>query len=348
MHDLYNLLNELFENKMSDVVLLHGTEQYLKETAIEAIAVHYIGEGMRELDFVHFNASDMDMVKVIESTSTLTMFSPARVTLVTDIDAKQHGSDLLRGEAEEALIDLIKAVPEPNILILTSKGKSKTKIVNAVKKNGKLFDMRRLTHDELRSFIIKQLAERDCDCDTDIAEEIAVLSGYLNNEASSDLYELANDLSKIAAYSQGRRVTRSDVTDLLADDANSYVFSLANAVKSRNGEEAYRILKNMLAKKRSTFSILPVFIFQFEDMLVYKEMSKAGFLKADMQKNMGNQPFRLSKAQSLSKNYSYEELAALLKIMYSLGDDIKSGLLSDALAIELLISRMLESAPHTR
>ena len=41
MHDLYNLLNELFENKMSDVVLLHGTEQYLKETAIEAIAVHY-------------------------------------------------------------------------------------------------------------------------------------------------------------------------------------------------------------------------------------------------------------------------------------------------------------------
>lgn len=348
MHDLYNLLSELFENKMSKVVLLHGTEQYLTETAINAIAAHYIGEEMRELDFVHFTAGDMDIAKVIESTSTLTMFSTARVTLVTDIDAKQHGSDVLRGEDEEALIGLINNMPEPNILVLTSKGKSKTKILNAVKKNGNLFDMRRLTHDELRSFVIKQLAERGCDCDTDIAEEIAVLSGYLNNEATNGLHDLANDLSKIAAYALGRQVCRSDLADLLADDANSYVFALANAVKSKNGEEAYRILRNMLAKKQSTFSILPIFIFQFEDMLVYKEMSKAGFSKADMQKHMGNQPFRFSKAQSLSKNYTYEELAVLLKMMYSLGDDIKSGLLSDALAIELLISRMLESKIHAQ
>ncbi len=351
MHDLYKLLNELNKNQAPNVILLHGPEDYLTDMAIEAVTGHYMEPEMLPLDFLRFTAGESSIEEIAEAAATLTMFSRGRVIMLSDVDKKEHGHDVIRGEAEERLIALINDMPAGNVLILVSKGKSKTKINNAVKKSGAPYEMRRLTHDELKSFIAKQLSAMECDFDERLAEEIAVLSGYLNNESSSGLHDLVNELRKIAAYSRSGKISRADVAELMADDDNSYVFALSNAVKSKNCDETYRILHNMLTRKQSTFSILPIFIFQFEDMLIYKEMHRGNYPLPEIQKRMGGQIVRLNKARSLADNYTYEEIAELLSLMYALGDHIKSGLLPNSLAIELLLSRMIvppRPSSHTK
>jgi len=90
------------------------------------------------------------------------------------------------------------------------------------------------------------------------------------------------------------------------------------------------------------FALLPRVIDQFETMLGWKEMeAKGGY---DAAKRLELLPvkhdWQMKKLGALSKKYTAGELGAILRRLYALDRDIKSGDVSERLALTLLIAEI--------
>ncbi|HEY3291017.1 MAG TPA: hypothetical protein VGK87_12875, partial [Anaerolineae bacterium] len=65
------------------------------------------------------------------------------------------------------------------------------------------------------------------------------------------LRKLDNELEKLVAYANGRKIETSDVETLVADEEISDMFKFIDAVSLRDGREAYRLMSGILARGES-------------------------------------------------------------------------------------------------
>lgn len=322
--------SDLKAGNIKNVLLLYGKEQYLVKWAVDMLVKKYVDSECRVFDYHVLDPEKTTPDDIVENCETLSFFSEKRVVHLPGFD-----------EDDKRLSDYIKNIPDTCLLVLTSeKADKRKKLYKEAVSHGAAYDFGPLDEHVLKTFIEKRFALLGKKIKPNVTAELIGLSGYYLKETEYTLFNMENEIKKIAAHADGDEIMISDVLGALSGDVETYVFSLIDAVGMGRKEEAFKLLYNILSSGSSIFLILSLLASQYETILEVKELREEGKLTAQMQSILGVHEFRIRKAAGAEGSYSKAGLKEILKKIYQVEKDIKTGLMEQVLALEVLISEI--------
>ena len=307
---------DAFTLKKSDITggayLLKGDDVYLKQVA-EKVFRSLLPEDSLSL-YVLERVAD-----VKEITACLGVYNfdgTPNVVLVKDIDKKMDESD------HKSLTAAIKNGFEPDILVffdetnLTSEKKLLTEI-----------DCARPNKYRCVSFITKLFGNG---IENDAAE---LLADYTD----CDLAKIENERFKLTSYCGERKVTVSDVENLVAEDREIKFFAFASDVISKNKVSAMKNLEKMRKYGESNAAILSTLTSQFQRMLY---CSLSNLSDEELATLLRIKPYAVKMARQ-NKNISKKQLIDIFSMLLDYEYKFKSGVMSDETALNLALGTLL-------
>ena len=338
------IINDLKGGTIKNVVLLYGVEEFLVSWSKDMLIDKYVSEATRSMDLITFEPGEFgsnEMYRLEEACSTFPMFSERKVVVVEGYkDAWNSKSDFLA--------DYVKAVPDHVLLIITvpepepDKRKYKhvleTKLKKEIEKLGNVYNFAPLSEDALKKFIIKRVQGQGKVISQPAVNTLMQHSGYLNNEIDYALYNLENDIKKMAALAKGNEITEEDVVRAVSDNVEHNVFKMLDSISSNNKEAAFKLLSDMIRSGKQLAQILSTISRQLELMLMVKELEQKGFNKFKISKEIKVHEYKVQKAMGFARSYSVKDLKRITKMAYDIDYQHKSGLLDTQLGLEMLIA----------
>jgi DNA polymerase III delta subunit len=335
-------------------VLLFGEESYLVDHYERVLRKKYISGGMESLDCTRIFWEARDVTGTVSdikaACDTLPMMSACRVVTVSVPDGDENSL----GQAEaKALAGYVPSVPETAVLIIsTSSIPKNSSLYKAISVGGNAYEFDRLGRADLAAFIRGRFKRAGVSAPSEVIGEIISVSGYLDRTPRSDLFRLDSDVTNIAAYAkeaqgesggsvEGGVITMADVAACMGTSIETDVFAMLDAVSAGRKGDSLELLRNMTARGENVFGMLALLTGQFEIMLGYKELRARRTSNSDIMKALGvKSEFRLRKAAGFADRYDAKRIAELLRRLYRVDRDIKSGLYDERLALTMFVAEM--------
>jgi DNA polymerase-3 subunit delta len=341
-HAYKKIESDLKGEEFKNVVLLFGKEQYLVKWATDRILGKYTNEECRTFDFFEIDSEKVTFPLIVEACETLSLFSEKRVVYLSDF-ALISGGKLknITEDDEKKLIEYIKEVPSTCILIIASETADKRKkLYKEIASCGNVYEFGPLDERSLKSFVEKRFASSGKRIRASVVDEFINHSGYFHKEADYTLHNIVNEVNKISAHAIGDEILLSDVLEVVSGDIEANIFAMIDAASRNKKDEAFRMLYNILGTGGNIFHALALLASQFEIILEVKEMREEGKLIAQMQSILNIHEFRIKKAISVCDAYSVDELKDILQRIYQVERNIKTGLMEQTLAFEVMLSQI--------
>lgn len=329
--------NDLKENKIKNVCLLWGREQFLTEWAENEIIKAYSNEVSRQFDVSGFDGEEADIYQIIEACETLPLFSEKKLVIVDKLPVLE-GKKSAAGEA--ALTAYIKNPAESTILVFACGEKidKRMSIYKNLSKNGSIYEFASLEPKELKSWIKKRFRTyKKTVSDKDISLLIE-LSGYYDRDSEYTLYHFENDISKVILHSEGTEITSEDIEKSVSGSLGRNVFALIDCVGAGDKKRALQMLDDMLLYGDYEMLIISLLFRQYENILKVKQLLREGRSRGEIAGMLGAKDFLVGKWQSLGRKYSEEDLKKIVRRIYE-GDKMsKLGNIDVRLFMELFIA----------
>jgi DNA polymerase-3 subunit delta len=323
-------------------VLLHGAEGLLTETYTKRLAEQFVKPAAGMLDFMRFDGEETEADAIIASCDTLPMMSEKRVVLVSNFPADERTHTSAKAKA---LADYLPLLPASTLLIFTAAAFPKrSALYKSLTANGKVYEFGRLDKDDLHAFIRGRFKAAGKVASNEVADAVARTSGYFERDSAIDLFSIAGDIKRVAAYAapnEDRAVGLVDVAACMGTLDETHVFALLDSICSGRKGEALELLENITSKGEAAYRLLALLTGQFEIMLGYREMRERAYSFPEMCKALGiRSDYRLKKAAGFADKYSVSTLMKLLDRLYRVDRDIKTGLYGERLALTMFIAEM--------
>ena len=220
------------------------------------------------------------------------------------------------------------------------KKKDKPVLYGTVIECGSIYDFKVLSETDLKKFVMKRLRGMGKAISSRALNTLISSSGYYNKDVDYALYNLENDIKKIVALAEGGEITESDVINGISDNIEHAVFKMLDAISQNRKDTAFRLLNDMLRSGEPAMRILANITGQLELMLEVRECLSAGMNQKAIPKAVGAHEYRVHKAVKFSSGYNEKELRRILVNAFETDVRIKSGILDDKLALEMLIAEI--------
>lgn len=339
--------SDLESGALSGAVLLFGREQYLVRNAIEAITDRYVNPAVKELDLTKLEAGTFTQRSLTEQCETLPVFSEKRVVLVSNFPLLEGKQAKGFGEADEAeLAGYVRELPETTLLVFVNeKVDKRSKLYKAIPKS---YEFGPVERDVLEAFARRTLKPFGKTISREAFRSLLELTGYYpdafrktaQREYEYTLYNLENDLKKLAGGTENAEITEEDVAGLVGSNLETDVFRILDAAFEGKTGESLEQLRNLLKSGESAFKILGLLVSQLEIMAVVKEMQEGMQSLPAMVDALGVHEFRVKKSLPLVRNHSAEHLKELFRFALEIDHNIKTGTLEGPVALELLIAQI--------
>ncbi|MCL1983488.1 MAG: DNA polymerase III subunit delta [Clostridiales bacterium] len=341
-HAYKRIQADIKSGSIKNPLLLYGKEQYLVKWSVDAIVKKFVNGGYRAFDFVQVDAENSTLAEIIENCETLSVFSEKRVVCVFGFKPVAGGK--LKGFPEpdlNRLAEYVKTIPDSCILIITSdKVDKRLKLYREIASFGGAYDFEQLDVKTLGGFIEKHFKGLGKKIKKETVSELVSYSGYYHKESDYSLFNLDNDIKKIAAISDGEEILPADVVEAVSADVETGVFELIDAIGRNQKGRALRILHNILGMGGKFYFILAILVSQFEIILGIKELWDEGKPTSQISGILGVNEYRVKKAAEVARLYSTGQLREVLKKAYQVESNAKADIIEGALALEVLISEV--------
>jgi DNA polymerase-3 subunit delta len=321
-------------NMLKRVVLLYGQEQYLVDWSIDKICQSYINPSSKDFDFTKINGATSSLTEIRNCCETLPLLSEKRIILVDRLMCLEAET-----VEDQRWADYFQQIPDSCILLLTSETVDmRRKLVKTIGSVGKIYHFEELDESFLKKFIEKRLKAAAKTAKPAILSEFISQSGYYDKNTEYTLYNLENDLKKLIAFSSGTEIGREDILQTISGNMERDVFALIEALSRNRKEAAFRMLSHLTLYNENEYKILSLICSQFESITQVKEMKDDGNSLQEITTYLGLHEFRAKLMLGLSDKFSLIQLRRILKKVYQVDWQIKSGLLDKNLALELFIA----------
>lgn len=332
--DFKALQNELAEETLPRVILMHGTERYLMRWMTEQIVSRYVDETAGLFDYTAMEAFRLDTsAGIIDACEMMPMMSEKRVVCVTDLNPKCRDLDVLAA--------YLPRVPDSTILIFIQEeaGRLGKEFSAAVRKAGRAYEFSTVDRRTLAGFIRKYFRQEGAAFQPEAVDALIDISGYYDKDSGRTLDNIRADVSKAAAHSSGT-VTAEDVTEAVIPNEERDAFAFTDALTAGNKAEALKMLRILLSYGDSEFTVLGLICSQFEAMMMIREASEIGrpvsFLKDTLKLNQ----YRVSILSRPASRYTSAQLKEILMKAYEVDRNIKTGTMEAASALELFVAEV--------
>lgn len=306
------------------VYLLFGEESFLvssyKKRLKEAIA------GEDSMNYNYFEGKAPDVKELISLADTMPFFAEHRLILVDE-------SGFFKGSAPEELVDYIPNIPDSTCMVFCEKEVDKrSRLYKKVKEAGYAAELKKQDSDALMQWAVGILSK-------DGKKITRRTMEYFLERTGDEMENIRMELEKLICYTMGREViTKEDIDAVGTVHVESRIFDMVAAIVTGNRKKAMELYEDLLTLKEPPMRILFLIARQFNQLLQAKELTAGGSQKVEIASRLKVPPFVAGKLIAQAKPFTREQILSRVSQCVELEEAVKTGQLSDQLAVELLIA----------
>lgn len=326
---------KFLSNKISGIFLIDSEEEYLKETIIKAAK-----DIIKYPDFNLIEIKGKTTIDKIQTAmDTYPIMEDKKIIIWRDIDFSQKNIK----EYEDINNILIKQFENLgdflSLIIIPESKVFKGKFYKNVKKFGNIIEIKRLTNNELISFIGKRFVNSGKKIRKSQINDIISRFSYLNKNSQIDLYEVVNIVDKIISNSNQQEVKDIDISEQLDQILDLNIFNLTDSLSTRDIKKALDIYFYMARDIDEIMKIYYMIVRHIRNLIGIKVLSEDSFNDSYIMKVLSISSYELKKDKSFIKNFSLNELFKIQDFLYTIDKEQKSTDFDMNLNMEILINK---------
>lgn len=321
---MQTLNQDIRDKTFKRVYLLYGDEPFLvnsyKKRLKEAIS------GDDTMNFNYFEGKNPDVREIMSLADTMPFFSERRLILI-------DGSGFFKGAPEE-LVAYLPQIPDTTCLVFSeSEVDKRNRLFKKVKELGYAAELNRQDSGQLMKWAAGILNRDGKKITRQVME-------YFLERTGDDMENIRTELEKLICYTMGRDViTKEDVDAIGTVHVTNRIFEMVSAIVSGNTRKAMDLYEDLLTLKEPPMRILFLIARQFNQLLQVKELADKGNDRGSIASKIKVPPFAAGKLMTQAKAFTREQILSYVKLCVESEEAVKTGRLSDRLAVELLIAR---------
>ena len=322
---LKNIQEDIKTGKFKQAYLLYGEEAYLKQQYKRNL-VKALNPDDDTMNFTRYEGKGIDVRELLSLCDTMPFFAERRVVLLED-------TGFFKNKCEE-LADYMKALPDYLYLVFCeSEVDKRSRMYKAVKACGSIGEFKQQDEKTLMRWAAGILGKNGRRITQRDVELLLTMTG-------TDMGNIRMELEKLISYTLGRDViTEEDVEAICTTQVSNKIFDMITAIANRQTRKAMDLYEDLLTLKEPPMRILFLIARQFNQILQVKELMGQGMDKSTIASRMKLQPFVAGKIMLQAKTFSREQILSYVNLCVDAEESVKTGRLTDRLAVELLIAK---------
>ena len=309
--------------------LLVGTNDYLKDEAINQIVSSVLGNASRDLGLRIFYGGESTASQILDYVQTAPM-PPVlkRVAVVKYFDGFSR-------EDRAAIIKYLKSPPRYAHIILETEEIS---MLDECAPAASRIEVRRtgpLEASALAGWIKRYVASNsDKKIDDDAASALADMQ-------SSGLLGLVSELDKLLSFTAAKpAITVSDVQEIVGFNREIPAFGFADAISAKDADRSLKIASELMRMGKSCQEIVGIICWQLKRMVRAKTLKDAGRSDYDAARAIGLYRKHQDDFFRQLGNFTLRELTSKMELLLDADLSIKRTRFDPAAALELAIIRL--------
>lgn len=319
-----SLNEDLKTGNFSQIYLLYGEENYLKKQYKERFVKALLPEG-DTMNYAHYEGKGIDVREVIDLAETMPFFAERRVLVF-------ENTGFFKSAAGAELSDYLKELPETAyFLFVEDEVDKRGKMYKAVKSKGRAVELPFQDENTLKRWVVGQIGREN----KKITEADVV---YFLNKVGIDMENITKELEKLFCYALERDViTRADIDAVCVTQISNHIFDMVNAVAEKQQKKALDLYYELLTLKEPPMRILFLLTRQYRGLYQVKQLAQKGYGRKEIAEKAGMHPFAVGKFMEQAKRFQVKELRAILEDSVDIEQRVKTGLLTDTMAVEVFL-----------
>ncbi len=319
-----SLNEDLKTGNFKQIYLLYGEEAYLKKQYKERFIKAMLPEG-DTMNYAYCDGKNTDIKEVIDLAETLPFFSERRLIVFENTGFfKNSGADMA---------DYISGgIPDTTYFIfIESEVDKRSKLYKAVKAKGHIAELGVQDENTLRRWVQSLVKKEHKTMEpSDIA--------YFLNKVGTDMENILREMEKLVCYALDRdTLTRADVDAVCVTQITNHIFEMVNAAADKNQRKALDLYYELLALKEPPMRILFLLTREYRLLFHVKALLNQGYGKKEIASKAGLHPFAAGRYMEQAKRFHSKELRETMEEGADMEQRVKTGLLTDHLAVELFL-----------
>jgi DNA polymerase III, delta subunit len=322
---MINILKEIEQGNPKNFYLFYGEEDYLKNHYVNELKKKFIPE---EFSDMNFNIFEENADAIINCVMSLPFMNEYRLVIIKESGFFYSG----KKNETELILKYIDDFPKSSIIIFCeSKIDKRNKLYKKICDVGLASEIKKPIDKELVKWIIKI-----CKVNKKIiSPENALL---ILKITMGNMEFLKNELGKLINYCS-EEINSEQINLLCTKSVDAKIFDLVANMGNKNLKLALESYNNLIFLKEQPLMILAMISRQFVLILQSKIFSNSGLDSSSIAQKLGTRSFVISDCLRQSKNFSSDKLICAIKDCLDVDYKVKTGQLSDKLAVETLIMK---------
>ncbi len=322
---MQTLNQDIKDKTFKRVYLLFGDEPFLVNSYKKRLREAITGDDT--MNYNYFEGKGPDVKEIISLADTMPFFAERRLVLI-------DGSGFFKSSAPEELVNYIPEIPESTCMVFVeSEVDKRNKLYKKVKDNGYAAELKKQDADQLMRWAAGILSKDGKKITRQVME-------YFMERTGDDMENIRMELEKLICYTMGREViTKEDVEAVGTVHVTNRIFEMVTAIVAGNTRKAMDLYEDLLTLKEPPMRILFLIAKQFNQLLQVKELAGKGAQKSEIASRVKVPPFVAGKLMAQARAFTREQILSFVEFCVDAEESVKTGRLSDRLAVELLIAK---------
>lgn len=310
-------------NQFKPVYLICGEETYLCKQAKDKLK-NALSSPDDTMNYSYYEGKKINLSEVADLAMTLPFFQEKRLLILEE-------SGLFKNSPDD-MVALISNLPDTTCMVFVeSEVYKRSRLYKAVQKYGYVANLN--TPDEKTlmvwiSSILKQEKKQ-------IKESVL---RYFLERTGTDMEHVKQELDKLCAYTLDRaEITMEDVQAITTQITTSKIFDMLEAIVKGNQQVAIDYYYDLLALKEPPMRILSLLVRQFNLILQITQMDNRSIPRSEIARQVSIPSFVVGKYLEQGRRYNRQSLEEILLKCADMEEAVKTGRMTDVIAVELLI-----------
>lgn len=312
------------------IIFLYGEDDYSSRQKLNEIIGKYKAKHKTGLNFsvIDFNEHDFDKLKIAAETSP--MFKEKKLLVLMGAFGKSASwqkniVDYLKKSKTEKNDDVMlvfyeRQTPDKRVELF----KFLTKKPNASQ------EFKNLNGVKLENWIKQEVEKNNGKIEAMAVKKIAMFVG-------ANLWRMKNEVEKLIVFRGCDIIRAEDIDRLVKAKIEPNIFETVDALSKQNKKEVLRLLHQHLSRGEKTEYLMAMFIRQFRNLLIIKDLIEKGVPYYELVKKTGLHPFVVKKTFEQAHNFTLENLKKIYDKLLNLEIAVKTGRTDSKTAMDMIV-----------
>jgi len=310
MEEAKEIVNNIQKGSVSPLYFLMGEEPYYIDRISDFIAQNLLAEEEKGFNQIIMYGRDTSIDEIVSNAKRYPMMAERQVIIV------KEAQDLSR--SIEKLVDYAENPQPTTTLVFCYKYKSldkRKKLSKVLKKNGILFESKRLYENQVADWIMKTLKARNYTISPKAAQMLVEFLGI-------DLGKIDNELNKLQLITpEGTQITPELIEQNIGISKDFNNFELRKAIGMRDSLKAHRIVNYFAQNPKDNPMVVTISLLfsYFSQIMQYHGLPDKS--KANVAKQLKVHPYFVGDYVVAAKNYPMKKVSQVIGLLHE--SDVK-------------------------